>query len=883
MKRTLSLLLVLMIACVPSWAVLKEKDLARTLSVLRAELAADHEKMQQLITSYERQGQQQHEQLVSYMTQCEQIGLMLYSQSTDNIFDMAYACQQASELYRELQQKQTKKMQYNKVIEQMKLEVERYEELITTLRTMPPIDEADKDSLLTESDSILLSAIDSLDVAMSQMAADSDSVGVALSADVPETPFGNISKEEKSSEPLYLSGQELIDRKECIEYAETMRDNLLRFLDEMEAESVYYQSVREKVRRLNEFAQSRYKVLQDNIFRNGDTNYFSVLANLPSFIGRVKSTLEKKYKPLEGHEHGYSEWRGTYVLYLSVFVVFYILIALVVSYLLLRLVLPKRWRTPHHKERRRMLNNVVGIALFAILIMVVRTRVDRNFIQMGTGLIINIAWLMEVIFLSLFIRLKEEHMRHAANIYYPLMIMAFIVIMFRIVLVPTILANLIYPPILLLFTIWQSICNRKYAKELPELDRVYANISTAVMAISCIVAVAGYTLMAVEVMIWWTFQLAAIMTVTLLYDLMTMFENRWLVFRINPGLRAAKHEKHFIEKHVEQAIAEMKEGKHFSKTWFYDFVNMTLVPIFAVGTVLASLYEAGSVFEMTDMFVRAFFTNFINQEGLIQVSISKLSVVVALWFIFKYLNYAGHNIFNNYKRSRLKPGDTLNTTMGNNVIAIILWGLYFITVLVILHVPRSGISIVGAGLATGVGFAMQSILENFFYGVSLMTGRLRVGDFIECDGVTGRVESITYQSTQIITADGCVIAFLNSALFSKNFKNRTRNHHYELTKIPFGVAYGTDVDTVREVIVKALEPICQEKNAHDKFVVQPGVTPTVVFSEFGDSSVDLLVCIWILVEDKIRMMGRIRELIYNTLNEHGIEIPFPQRDVHMKN
>ena len=63
--------------------------------------------------------------------------------------------------------------------------------------------------------------------------------------------------------------------------------------------------------------------------------------------------------------------------------------------------------------------------------------------------------------------------------------------------------------------------------------------------------------------------------------------------------------------------------------------------------------------------------------------------------------------------------------------------------LVILEVPKSGISIVSAGLATGLGFAMQSILENFFYGINLMAGRLHVGDYIVCDGISGKVESIT--------------------------------------------------------------------------------------------------------------------------------------------
>ncbi len=860
MKRLLTFLLALVLLSVSSHAVLKEKDLARTLGVLRAELATDYEKMQHYVQMYEQQGAQQHQQLVSYMTQCEQIGLMLYSQSTDNIFDMAYACQQASALHRELQKKQNKEMQYRKIVAQMQREIERYDDLMTTLRSMPPIDADDIEAVLSESDSILLVAIDSLE----------NDTSVVL------------AEGEDTSEPLFLTGQLLEDRDACLKYAQAMRDNLQLFLSEMEEESVYYLSVQEKVEKLNNFAQSRYKVLQDNIFKEGDTNYFSVLAHLPTYMNRVKDTIVSRYKPLQGLENGYSEWRGFTVLFMSLFLVLYFAIALGISYVALRWLLPKKWRTEQFKLRREMLNNVVGIALFAAIVMIVRTRVSHNFIQMGTELVINMAWLMEVIFLSLFIRLKGEQMRHAARIYTPLMLMAFVVILFRIVLIPTVIANLIYPPILLAFTLWQYFCNRKHGKGLPALDRTYANICTAVMAVSCAMGWIGYTLMAVQVMIWWTFQLAAIMTVTCVYDLMNVFENNFLIYRIHPELKKAKQEGKNVEKQIEHVRSEMKKGRLFGKTWLYDFISITVVPICAVASVLLSVYQAGGVFEMTEMFVSAFSTNFIDQEGLIQVSLSKLCVVVALWFIFKYLNYGVHSIYNNYKRAHLKPGDTLNTTLANNVVAIFFWGLYFIISLVILKVPRSGISVVGAGLATGLGFAMQSIIENFFYGISLMAGRLRVGDFIECDGVSGRVESITYQSTQIITADGCVIAFLNSALFSKNFKNRTRNHHYELTKIPFSVSYGTSVDRVRELVVAAISPICEERNKHGKRVLQEGIEPSVAFSEFGESSVDLLACVWILVEEKIGLTARIKELIYDTLNENGIEIPFPQTDVHIR-
>jgi small-conductance mechanosensitive channel len=203
---------------------------------------------------------------------------------------------------------------------------------------------------------------------------------------------------------------------------------------------------------------------------------------------------------------------------------------------------------------------------------------------------------------------------------------------------------------------------------------------------------------------------------------------------------------------------------------------------------------------------------------------------------------------------------------------------------VVLDVPRDGISIVGAGLATGLGFAMQSILENFFYGISLMTGRIHVGDYIECDGIAGKVESITYQSTQIVTTDGCVIAFMNSALFRKNFKNMTRNHRYELIKIPVGVAYGSNIEEVRKMLTEALMPVCLEKNADGQCITNVEEQPLkITFVNFGDSSVDLAVCIWMLVEEKVALMGRVKEIIYNTLNANNIEIPFPQRDVHIKN
>ena len=162
-----------------------------------------------------------------------------------------------------------------------------------------------------------------------------------------------------------------------------------------------------------------------------------------------------------------------------------------------------------------------------------------------------------------------------------------------------------------------------------------------------------------------------------------------------------------------------------------------------------------------------------------------------------------------------------------------------------------------------------------------MSGRVRVGDYIECDGIQGKVESITYQSTQITTLDGSVIAFLNASLFSKNFKNLTRNYGYILVKIPIGVAYGTDISLARRLIIDATTPLCV-KTEEGEDIIDPKKPITVVVDGFGDNSVDLIVTAWVLFNQRWGFTTRTREEIYRTFNENGVEIPFPQRDLHIR-
>ena len=869
MRRILATLLLALVAAVPSWAVLKERDLARTLGVLRAELQADYRRQQAFKARYEQQGAAQHEQLVWYMNQCEQIGLMLYSQTPDNTFDMAYACQQAVNLYYKLDDRGGRALPYDKIIIHMRHEIERYDSLIMSLNSIPPVINQDS---LSESDSHLLSAIDSL-------AANVDTT-LAARPDAEARPLTGEMPDDGPHEPLYLTGQQLQDRLECIGFATVLRDNMQEFLESLEAESSYYKSVQEKVRELFAFAQSRYKMLQDNIYVNGSPNYFSVIAHLPLYVRQAKRSADNKYSPLQGHGHSYSEWRGVPVLFISLFVLIYLGGALCLAFVIVRWLLPRRWVRSDDKHRRLVLTLVVGFAIFAILVMIVRHFVERNFIQMSTALIITIAWLLEIVSLSIFIRLKGKQMRHAVLIYTPLMLLSSLVIMLRVVLVPNSVLNLMFPPVLLVFTLWQIWITGRHRNGLPLSDVVYSYITTAVMLVALVAAWLGYTLLAVQVLVWWTFQLAAIMTITCLYDLLSMFENRYMAARLKPELRERIIAGEDVEAETASLLKAMTQGKFITTTWLYDLFRLTLVPILAVVSVLACIYWSADIFEMTSICLKVFFKNFVDQKDLVQISLYKLCVVAALWFVFRYLNYAIRSFYAYFRRRTGQDGSA-NTTLARNIIAILCWGLYIITVLVILNVPKSGISIVTAGLATGLGFAMQDLIENFFYGLSLMTGRLRVGDFIECDGVIGKVESITYQSTQVVTLDGYVISFLNKALFNGNFKNMTRNHSYAFVRVPVGVAYGTDVEHVRSLLTAALQPLAQERNVAGKHIIDPARPVAVVFSDFGDSSVDLYVALWMLVEERTMLVGRVKEIIYQTLNANNIEIPFPQREVRV--
>ncbi len=870
MKRIILLFTISLLFVAQSQAVLKEKDLAKTLSILRLELNQNYREQKVFMQRYEQQSAAQHKQLIDYMQRCDQISLMLYSQKNDHTFDIAYACTQATKLYRELN---SNNIPYGRIRERITSEIARYDSLIIALQELPPaIQNGNK---TTAADSI------------NQMIQEENAI---LERSQRTMPF-----------ELNETGQR--DRQECLIFAKALRNNLMNILRSVDEDKDYYDIVTNKVKKLYNYSQQKYKDLRNNIFNDGSSNYFRILQALPQQIQHAKRDYDEKYTPLGPGKRARSEWRGPIVPAVSIFMLIYILIATLLSNIIIRGVpwltnklFPKfahkaeRWMKDSilnldketYKQQRKIITLALGLLIFVIAITIAKQFLNLNLFIMAAKLMIDFAWLFEAILISLLIRLKAKQCNHGVAIFMPFISMALIIIFFRILLIPNNIINLICPPILLTLTIWQYFSIRRNKSYLPLSDILYSTISLIVMIIACVCSWIGYTLMAVQIIIWWTFLLAAIETITCCYDLMEMYEQNVLSKRIVMDGSTFSKRKELAELRNNGVLfSRMEKGRYIHKTWFYDFINKALIPIATVASVVASVFFAADIFEMTESCFELFKKVIVDEPKYIRLSIYMVVIVVCLYFAFRYLNYLLCSFYHLYKTKLTEEnGEDFNETLARNVIAIVIWGIYVILVLVLLKVPQTGISVVAAGLATGMGFAMKDLLENFFYGISLMSGRLRVGDYIECDGIQGKVESITYQSTQIITLDGSVIAFLNTSLFNKNFKNLTRNHSYELVKIPLGIAYGNNVQHVRKILLDAIKPLCIEL-PDGRDIVNKEKNISILFSDFGDSSVNLIVAMWVLVDKKPTFIAQVKETIYDTLNKNHIEIPFPQQDVYL--
>jgi small-conductance mechanosensitive channel len=211
--------------------------------------------------------------------------------------------------------------------------------------------------------------------------------------------------------------------------------------------------------------------------------------------------------------------------------------------------------------------------------------------------------------------------------------------------------------------------------------------------------------------------------------------------------------------------------------------------------------------------------------------------------------------------------------------AIIIFGL--VIALSSIGLDFSNLALVAGALSVGIGFGLQSIVNNFVSGlIILFEHSLRVGDYIELDtGLTGTVKAINVRSTLINTNDNIDIVVPNSEFVTTKLTNWTLGERILRVRIPFGVAYGSDKETVKKAALEAAAEVSYT------LTNMKGREPDVWLVEYGDSSLNFLLLVWVNRQGA-RRPTRTRSAylwaLETKLTEHGIEIPFPQRDLHLR-
>ncbi len=185
------------------------------------------------------------------------------------------------------------------------------------------------------------------------------------------------------------------------------------------------------------------------------------------------------------------------------------------------------------------------------------------------------------------------------------------------------------------------------------------------------------------------------------------------------------------------------------------------------------------------------------------------------------------------------------------------------------------ITILLGALGVGLGFGLQNIVNNFVSGLILIFERpIQVGDSVEVSSIAGRITRIGIRSSTIRSFDGADITLPNGALLSDALTNWTMTDRTRRIEVSVGVAYGTNPDDVIEVLKNALKD-------QEGLLEQP--EPQVLFTGFGDSSLDFVLRAWVADNDLfVKVRSRIALAVNRGLEERGIEIPFPQRDLHLR-
>jgi potassium efflux system protein len=246
-------------------------------------------------------------------------------------------------------------------------------------------------------------------------------------------------------------------------------------------------------------------------------------------------------------------------------------------------------------------------------------------------------------------------------------------------------------------------------------------------------------------------------------------------------------------------------------------------------------------------------------------------------FLILFITLGASRIWQNVLSRKILAVSGLEPGLKESIVTIsvyLLWGISIVLALNILGVSSTSLAVVFGALSIGLGFGLQNIFNNFISGIILLFERpIQVGDDVELNGIWGEVKKINVRATVVQTYDNASLIIPNSEFISSQVTNWSFKDLRIRRKIAVGVAYGSDTELTRNTLLEVAE-----KNT----MILRYPKPDVLFQDFGDSALIFILRIWTNVKNMLTVESNVRFEIDRLFRKRGIEIAFPQQDLHIR-
>ena len=350
--------------------------------------------------------------------------------------------------------------------------------------------------------------------------------------------------------------------------------------------------------------------------------------------------------------------------------------------------------------------------------------------------------------------------------------------------------------------------------------------------------------------------------ITLRSVLISLFA--WIILCALKGCVRTVFNNAFVGKHIKSIISDVN-----------IIINRfnTIITIVVVFVVIAGILAAWGVYDNTWFAIKSILGLGFTIQGT-KITLGKICWAILLFYIILSVSW----LVRTYLEVNFYPKRNIESGVGISINRLIYYSfivIAFVVAMEVMGISLQSLTVIIGALGVGIGFGLQNIVNNFASGLILLFERsIKVGDVVVVNGTWGTVRHLGLRATIIQTFANAEMIVPNSDLVSSTVNNWTMTNRRTRFTVKIGVAYGTDPELVKQVLLKIAE-------AHSNVLRDPA--PGVVFTEFGDSSLNFELRCW--VRDIANMWKTQDEVMYEIdkkFKENNISIPFPQRDLYIK-